>query len=260
MSGIRRTTEAELQWLFQALGVNRGDTVLVHSAVMTLGLVEGGVGGILSAILRAVGPEGTVVVPTFTWSFRRGEVFDIRHSPARKVIGTFAEYVRQDPSAVRSADPLFSMAAIGPEGPRLMERRSFRCFGGESTYEAIFSANVLILALGITYSTGISPFMHLECLAGVPYRQDLRLDGKSIGPTGAAFDDYAIHFARDELGYAGWHTDREAMGRTLEEKGVAKAIRFGSGRHIAMRAEPFGNVVLDELAKNPLTMLRRDEE
>ncbi|WP_203603573.1 AAC(3) family N-acetyltransferase, partial [Streptomyces sp. SID10692] len=48
------------------LGVRPGDVLLVHASLRSLGPVAGGARGVLAALRRAVGPEGTVVVPSFT--------------------------------------------------------------------------------------------------------------------------------------------------------------------------------------------------
>ena len=49
-----------------ALGLPAGATVLVHSSLSSLGWVCGGTPALLAALERALGPAGTVLVPTFT--------------------------------------------------------------------------------------------------------------------------------------------------------------------------------------------------
>ena len=122
---------------------------------------------------------------------------------------------------------------------------------GLAATEAAVSAGI-----GITYSTGVAGFMHLEKLAGVDYRFDLRLTGTSIGPDGRSCDDEAIHFARDEARFPKGRTDRELMGRWLEEAGISTTVRYGSGRHMAFDAAPFADFVLDRLRRDPRVMFR----
>ena len=228
---------------------------MVHSSILSLGKIEDGLSGLYKAFRNQIGQEGTLIVPTFTYSFRRNEIFDVRNTPAGVEIGSFAEYVRKLPGAIRSTDPLFSMAAIGPKAKELMNRTSHNCFGEGSIYEKLFDINTLFIALGITYSTGITAFLHLELLAGVDYRKKMRFDGQSIGYDGKIYDDWAIHFARDEKKYPKAYTNRDPLGKRMEEKGISKAIDFGSGHHIALHAQPFKKYVLSELEKDPHTML-----
>ena len=256
MAGIRRTSVDELAGLFRALGAGPGDVVMVHSAVFTLGRVENGLAGLYQAVRQVIGPEGTLVAPTFTYSFRRREVFDVRGTPSSREIGVFSEYVRGLPGAVRSLDPLFSMVAVGPEAEALMEHKVKHSFGPGSVYERLFERDMLLAALGITYDTGLSAFMHLEKLAGVDYRIDLLCRGTTVGYDGLAFADEITHYARHEEKYPRGDRNRIPFGKRMEADGVATALDFGSGRHVALRAKPFAEYTLEALAKDPHVMFR----
>ena len=52
----------------QDLGVLPGSLILVHSSLRSLGWVEGGAETVIDALLEAVAPKGTVLVPTLTGS------------------------------------------------------------------------------------------------------------------------------------------------------------------------------------------------
>ena len=253
--GLRKTSIKDLEGLLSSLGVEPGKVVMLHSTVFTLGLIEKGLAGLYQALRNLLGDAGTLIAPTFTYSFRRNQVFDIRHTPAPAEIGVFSEYVRKLPGTVRSADPLFSMAAIGPHATNLMERSSHNCFGMGSIYEKIFAVDALFVGLGITYSTGLACFMHLERMANVDYRREIRFSGQSIGYDGDIYDDWAIHFARDENRYPTAHTDRDPLGHRMEERGISKGFDFRSGHHVAFHAQVFEEYVLSELAKDPTVML-----
>ena len=244
----------ELRALFTFLGVKRGDTVMLHSAVFTLGVIENGLQGLYQAVRDLMGDDGTLIVPTFTFSFRRHQVFDVLNSPPSKEIGSFSDYIRRHPDSTRSLDPLFSMSAIGPKQQDLMERKSRNSFGEGSIYEKIFTANTLILALGITYSTGISAFMHIEKLARIDYRYDLTLEGRTVGYDGVERDDVVTHFARDESKYPTGHTNRDPFGQEMEAAGISIAADFGSGHHVALRSQPFLDFTLSALKQDPHLM------
>ncbi len=253
-----RTSIAQISELVTDLGVRPGDTAVIHSALFSLGRIEGGVAGFNQALRNVVGPEGTLIVPTFTYSFRRGQVFDVKHSPPPAELGAYSNHLWRQPHAVRSADPLLSMAAMGPKAASLMRRTSLACLGDGSVYASLFAADVVFVAIGITYSTGLAAFMHVEKLAGVDYRRDTTFHGTTIDATGRLFEDSAIHYARDEARYPQGRTDREAMGRAMEQRGFAKAVEYGSGRHVAVRAQPMQDFVLSELNRDPHIMFLAD--
>ena len=109
-------TQNDLQRGLSSVGVRPGDTLFTLSNLGYFGIPAGGLTAdnafdtALGALRAAVGPEGTICVPTFTYSFCRGEDFDPASTPSS--MGLFPERVRQLPSALRSEDPLFSIAAL----------------------------------------------------------------------------------------------------------------------------------------------------
>src|SRR5271157_6657539 len=91
-------------------GLKSGDVVLCHSNLGYFGRPEEGETAealfvlTLRAFQETIGNEGTIVAPTFTYSFCKGEVFD----PANTVsqMGIFAEMLRRQPAARRSEEPI----------------------------------------------------------------------------------------------------------------------------------------------------------
>ncbi len=105
---------ATLTDAFRAIGLHSGDLVLVHSALRRLGPVAGGADTVIDAMLAAVGPTGTVAVPTHTWKVVSSEqpVFHQTFTPSH--VGVLGNVLRQRPQAFRSLHPTHSVAAIGP--------------------------------------------------------------------------------------------------------------------------------------------------
>lgn len=126
-------TRRQLAESLRTLGVQRGDLLLVHSSLSSLGWVPGGALGVVQSLLDAVGDTGTLVVPTQTgensdpsgwsrppvppdwWPVIRAETpgFDPERSASRGM-GAVPEQVRTWPGAVRSSHPQTSFAALGP--------------------------------------------------------------------------------------------------------------------------------------------------
>ena len=51
----------------KTLGVTEGDVLMVHSSLSSFGEVFGKQEAVVKALLKAVGSEGTIVMPAFTW-------------------------------------------------------------------------------------------------------------------------------------------------------------------------------------------------
>lgn len=157
------------------LGLRDGDVVLVHASLSSLGYVVGGAPAVVRALLRAVGPTGTVVVPAFTagnsdpsrWE-RTGGVavprswwdvvreylpaFDPEVSPSQGM-GAIAETVRTWPGAVRSAHPQTSFSAVGREARELLSDHPRDCHLGPGTpLTRLAERGAKTLLLGVSFA------------------------------------------------------------------------------------------------------------
>ena len=247
---MKRTSKQELQSLLVELGIEPGDRLFIHAFLPSLGIVEGGIAGVTEVIQRQLGDEGTLIVPTFSASFRRNEIYDIRESISFN--GALSEYVRKLPAAVRSLDPLFSMAAIGKDAERFMERPGKACFGEGSIYQKLFQNYVKFLGLGIHWDQGYSFFMHLERLAEVPFRAEQHYSGQTRLNDGSIINDEAIHFVRRED--LEWKRARGPLCEQLLSDGMIREVEYAGCAHRLFEADVVEPVVLARLAEDPWCM------
>jgi aminoglycoside 3-N-acetyltransferase len=155
------------------LGVERGEVLLVHASLSSLGWVAGGAPAVVSALGRAVGREGHVVVPTGTEAnsktsrvhqahiamLRPDEVpaywdtmpaFDKDTTPSG--MGAISEALRTADGAVRSAHPQSSFAAIGPQADLLMADHPLEChLGPDSPLGTLYKMNARVLMIDVGY-------------------------------------------------------------------------------------------------------------
>ena len=101
------------------LGLTSGDTVYVHSSVDQLNLGFAFY-RILPLIQNVIGPQGTVLFPTYpnrspvsSYEYlKQGRVYDVRRTPS--FTGLLTEFARRQRNAIRSLHPTKSVCAIGP--------------------------------------------------------------------------------------------------------------------------------------------------
>jgi len=107
---VTRLSRKDIADALKRLGLSAGDHLYVHSSLSSMGFVVGGAPTVVEAVLDVIGPHGTFMVPTFTFSSTR--VFDVLRSPSKT--GAITEAVRTHPRAVRSWHPTHAPCAIGP--------------------------------------------------------------------------------------------------------------------------------------------------
>ncbi|MEJ5310445.1 MAG: AAC(3) family N-acetyltransferase [Anaerolineae bacterium] len=103
------------------LGVREGGVLLVHSSLRVLGYVEGGPETVIQALLAALGPEGTLLMPALSYEHvtRCSPIFDVRYTPSN--VGAIPEYFRLRPGTRRSVHPTHSVCAVGPRTGEMLD-------------------------------------------------------------------------------------------------------------------------------------------
>jgi aminoglycoside 3-N-acetyltransferase len=159
-------SRAQLVEQLEALGVERGGVLLVHTAFSRVRPVQDGPQGLIAALQTAVGPQGTLVMPSM------GEdddhVFDPATTPCLQ-LGVVADTFRRLPGVLRSDNP-HAFAARGPAAADITRPHPPDEPHGPGTPVARvheLDGQVLLLGTGHDSDTTI----HLaEYLAGVRYR------------------------------------------------------------------------------------------
>lgn len=166
-------THASLADDLEHLGVAPGDILLVHSSLRSLGWVCGGQEAVIHALTDAVGPHGTITVPTQCreqsdparwgdppipekwWDTVRRSMppYDPDRTPTT-FMGRIPELLRTWPGAMRSAHPQTSFAALGPHARELVHPHPLACrLGEQSPLGRLARTDAKVLFLGTDYST-----------------------------------------------------------------------------------------------------------
>lgn len=156
--------EAEfMRFLNERMQIKVGDVVFVHSSIDKLNITFTP-HKLLEILLQAVGPEGTLLFPTWHFNYRAEDylkkdlVFDVRRSPS--VLGMLSEVARRHPAAKRSLHPTSSIAAIGPKADYLLSSHhlsEYPC-GESSPFFKMMEFNAKIIGLGT--KTEFLSFVH----------------------------------------------------------------------------------------------------
>ncbi len=139
----------------------------MHTSFRAVRPVEGGPPGLIGALREAVGPGGTLVMPS--WSGDDDRVFDPAATAASPDLGIVADTFWRLPDVLRSNHP-FACAASGPLAQRITSGPlPLPPHAPGSPVGLVHDLNGQVLLLGIGHAEDTT--LHLaELLAGVPYR------------------------------------------------------------------------------------------
>ncbi|MBF0283623.1 MAG: AAC(3) family N-acetyltransferase [Magnetococcales bacterium] len=121
---------------------------------------------LLAVLQEALGPEGTILAPAFSYDYaRRGTPFHLESSPSE--VGPFTEFLRQQPEAARSLHPIFSVCGVGRQARAILDNVGKSAFGGRSPFMRLKDHDAKFLCLGASFAASNTYIHHVEQLYGV---------------------------------------------------------------------------------------------
>jgi aminoglycoside 3-N-acetyltransferase len=241
-------------------GADPGDAVLLHSDVRRCGRAEGRaprekLDTVLNGLADAV-PDGALVLPTFTYSFTRGDAFDVERSPS--TVGGLGEHFRAMPGVRRTPEPIFSTALGAPLEPpweeRLMGVGDKDCFGPDSVFAWLLERGGLIAFLDVPFQ--VCTFIHhVEQRLGVAYRYRKAFEGEVIA--GAERRHVRAHYLVRHLD-PGVVTMLPPLWDELVSEGRTRSAEIARGPRLdAVRARDVLEVAGARIAENPDFLIER---
>jgi aminoglycoside N3'-acetyltransferase len=184
-------SRAQLAHDLRALGLERGDVVMVHASVRAVGEVAGGPDQIHLAIKDAIGDEGTLIMyascPQYVDEVGRGNLtaaeeaevleklpaFDPATARSARDNGTLVEFLRTYPGSRVNHHPA-RFVVWGSSADYLLSRQPWDfAFGRDSLLERFVELNGKILLLGCDHDT--VTFLHFaEHIVDIPGKRIAR--------------------------------------------------------------------------------------
>lgn len=236
---------------FQRAGIISGDTLMLHSdagvlAQLPEGSTEDRMKVFINALLDLLGEEGTLVVPTFTYSFSSNEVYSVISSPSK--VGSLTDYLRKLPNAKRSLDPMFSVAAIGPKADELLSGPALNCFGKDSPFARLHQFKAKLAFCGCSFNR--ATFIHyVEQSANVSYRFFKPFSGMILDKDNCEMNREISFFARKlDLNF---FSDLSELKRRMMASGKIQTGMIGRVEVIGAKTEDVFESANALLAENP---------
>lgn len=239
-----------------SIGVRKGSTLLVHPDAIVAAQFppmasERRLDLLIAAIEAAIGPSGTLVIPTFSYSLSRGEVFDVLNTPS--AVGMVSQRFCKLPGVVRSCDPILSFACRGPLAQELCALPVKECFGPESVFAALHRRNADIVDVGCSISRGGTFVHYVETVHGVDYRYRKEFSGTVILPGGQMRECSVVYNVRDLTRKA--EADFRRLQKRLADDGKLRCAEVGRSRIMAVAANDLFGTAWKMLDEDPLSLI-----
>jgi aminoglycoside 3-N-acetyltransferase len=150
----RGFSKKDLVGMLRGLGIEPGDTILVHSSLDQFQAFLGKPADIILALQEATGPTGTVMMPTLPFRgsaveyVREKRVFDVKKTASQ--MGLLTELFRRTPGVIRSVHPTHAVAAWGAASTEIVKdhNEATTPCGRQTPYGRLLDRGGKILFLG----------------------------------------------------------------------------------------------------------------
>jgi aminoglycoside N3'-acetyltransferase len=238
----RELSRDELAAQLRRLGVEEDGVLLVHTSFLAVRPIEGGPLGLIEALRAALGPDGTLVMPS--WTGNDDAPFDPATTPASADLGVVANAFWRLRGVVRSNHP-FAFAAAGPRAAEITSGPlPLPPHIPESPVGRVYQLDGQVLLLGVGHDADTT--LHLaEFLAGVPYRVPKYCTILEAGrPVRIHYGENDHCCARFSLA-DGW----------LRERSLQSEGRAGHAHARLARSRDVVGVAVEHLEQDPLLFL-----
>lgn len=241
----------DLRDALSRLPLEQGDVIFTHSNLGFFGRPEG-VPEInqlcemfFEAIMEALGEKGTLVVPTFTYSFPRKQIFSPLETPS--AMGAFAEWVRCHPDSIRSEDPCYSVTAIGDDATSLAGNVPSNSFGDDSFFDRFYRMGGKVL--NMNFDAGSTFIHYVERKLEVPYRFDKTFSGVIArnGEMHPASSTIWVRYLSDDA----LEFDSKPFNKLARENDMFRVESLGRGQIGVISAQDTYKLIFKTLPKRP---------
>ena len=211
--------------LIDNLEIKKGDKIWLSSELIQLVLkfkaekITFDGSSLLDAFQQAVGEEGTLLLPTFTFEFSNKKYYDINKT--KGVTGALGNIALQREDFKRTQHPMHSFAVWGNDQEKLISMTNKHAFGMDSPFGYCVGEHVKQIILGTDYVHAMTLIHYAEAACNVPYRFSKNFTGTYVGINGLEERTYDYAARKMEIE----PEERfNRIGKILEKQGVSKKI------------------------------------
>ena len=176
------------------LGICCGDTICMHTELFKFGNPllpkKEFLDSILECFYEVIGQEGTLIMPTFTYSYCKNEIYNKNESKTK--MGALNEFFRRQKGVKRTDDPIFSFALKGKK-EKLFLKETTSCFGKNCVYDILLKEKGKYIVFG---GVGHTLTHFAEEKNGITYRYHKNFSGILIDEFGIRKETSIDYYVR----------------------------------------------------------------
>jgi len=251
---FRSYSPGDLVRALRKLGVEPGDSLMLHSAFQPEHGFRGTSSEVVDAFLRVLGPDGNLLMVSLPYRtssleyLNKGKVFDVRRTPSE--MGLMSEFFRRREGVVRSLHPTHPVLALGPRAEWFVEGHE-RCLhpcGPGTPFAKLLEADGKVVFFNVPFAY-LTFFHYLEHMVSAKVDFPLYTDEPFVVPV------------VDRAGQQGTVTtfvfSPEAIRRrrfpTLEswvrQRGLIREVRVGASYLLLVQLREIANTVEEMAAR-----------
>lgn len=243
------------------LGLKKGDVVLVHSDLRSLGkarelvkLPNCGADLIIDAFIETVGGEGLVIFPTFTKAFEdkkfgpSGQIYDPAETPSR--VGSVTDIAWRRPNAKRSLQPTHPVCAIGDRAEEFVKAPEDQStFDRRGPWGRMYDWDGVICWFGTDNRTSTTVHV-LEDWMRLPYMAECYAMIK-----GSNGEPVRQLVTQSPAGPRDFYKENSHSAQLLDASGIIKRKQIGRGTASLMTVKDTHRVLREGIINDPCLLL-----
>lgn len=210
------------------LDLKKGDSIWVSSELIKFVLkfkkkkISFDGNALIDSFQKAVGEDGTIIIPTFSFEFSNNKYYDILNT--KGTTGILGNLSMQRLDFTRTQHPMHSFTVWGKDKDVLASMNNLNSFGIDSPFGYCLNKHVRQIILGTDYVHAMTFIHYAEVTCNVPYRFAKSFTGEYVDKEGRSeirTYDYAARKLEIQP-----EERFNRMGIILEEKGISKKINI----------------------------------
>ncbi len=241
------------------LGIKKGDAVFIHSDLSNFKILNSDMfslcNDIFNTILKIVGKEGAILVPSFTYyNFEKKKIFDNKKTYSET--GIFSELVRTKESSLRSNHPIFSISSYGEKSELFVRNNSLNSTGVGTPFERLYNFNAKILHLNLELVTRCTYLHYIEEKCNVPYRYSKYFEYQIIDEDNKKKTLLFENFVRKTESLKFPHTSKKLQSILISNK-ITKKKKFKGNLVTVTESQKLFDFISSRMSKNKFILYEK---